>query len=292
MKKIMILGAGIYQVPLIKVAKKRGIYTIVVSRMGDYPGLELADKVYYIDTTDIENILRIAKKERIDGITTTGTDVAVPAIGRVCDELGLKGISFESAMVSCDKVLMKKAFKSNNVRTAGFFYVNIKANYEEIMQVVEKMGYPVIFKAVDSSGSRGITKVMNENDVIRAWNNVKCNTKHDEFIIEEFIEGEEFGAQAFVQNGRIEFVLPHGDYVFKGDTGVPIGHYAPYECDYVEVCEQLSRAIKAMGLDNCAVNADFMLHDGKVYVLEIGARAGATMLAELVSIYYSVDYYQ
>ena len=41
MKKIMILGAGIYQVPLIKTAKKLGLYTIVVSIPGNYPGFEL-----------------------------------------------------------------------------------------------------------------------------------------------------------------------------------------------------------------------------------------------------------
>ena len=47
MKKIMILGAGIYQVPLIKTAKRMGLYTIVVSIPGNYPGFALADKVYY-----------------------------------------------------------------------------------------------------------------------------------------------------------------------------------------------------------------------------------------------------
>ena len=45
MKKILILGAGIYQVPLIKTAKRMGLYTIVASIPGNYPGFELADKV-------------------------------------------------------------------------------------------------------------------------------------------------------------------------------------------------------------------------------------------------------
>lgn len=97
--------------------------------------------------------------------------------------------------------------------------------------------------------------------------------------------GEEFGAQAFVQNGKVEFILPHGDYVFQGDTGVPIGHFAPYDVHGLDaqVREQTELAIRAMGLDNCAINADFILCDGKPYVLEIGARGGATCLVELVS---------
>ena len=89
MKKILILGAGIYQVPLIKTAKRMGLYTIVASIPGNYPGFELADKVYYENTTDYKRILSIARKEKIDGIITTGTDVAVITIGRVCDTLGL-----------------------------------------------------------------------------------------------------------------------------------------------------------------------------------------------------------
>ena len=106
MKKLMIMGAGIYQVPLIKKAKEMGIYTIVVSIPGNYPGFALADKVYYENTVDYEKILEIAKQEEIDGIVTAGTDVAVITIGKVCDELGLSGISFAAAKVASNKILM------------------------------------------------------------------------------------------------------------------------------------------------------------------------------------------
>ena len=47
-----------------------------------------------------------------------------------------------------------------------------------------------------------------------------------------------------------------------------------------------------MKLDNCAINADFIMKDNQTYVLEIGGRSGATCLAELVSIYYGYDYYE
>ena len=50
MKKVLILGAGIYQVPLIKKVKEMGYYVIVSSIPGDYPGFQYADKVYYENT--------------------------------------------------------------------------------------------------------------------------------------------------------------------------------------------------------------------------------------------------
>ena len=293
MKKILILGAGIYQVPLIKTAKRLGIYTIVVSIPGNYPGFELADKIYYENTTDYEKVLKIAKEENINGIVTAGTDVAVITIGKVCDELGLSGLSFNAAQIAANKLLMKTKYEEHHVRTAKFREIPIDAS--DIASRVSELSFPLIFKSVDSSGSRGIVRVDSENEFESAIQNVRENTRSDYYIVEEFIEGEEFGAQAFVYHGKVTFILPHGDYVFHGDTGVPIGHFAPYELNtsvIEDAKEQLTAAIHAMGLDNCAINADFILKDGKTYVLEIGGRSGATCLAELVSIYYGFDYYE
>lgn len=293
MKKILIMGAGIYQVPLIKTAKRLGIYTIVTSIPGNYPGFELADKVYYENTTDHEAVLEIAKKEKIDGIVTAGTDVAVITIGRVCDELGLKGLSYEAAKIASNKLLMKSAYEAHGVRTARFR--KIYFDDSDINTAISGLTFPLIFKSVDSSGSRGITRVDSIDQFETAVKTVKNNTRSDYFIVEEFIEGKEFGAQAFIKDGEIQFILPHGDYVFQGDTGVPVGHFAPYDLspEIVEDArQQLTMAVKAMKLDNCAVNADFILKDNKTYVLEIGGRSGATCLAELVSIYYDFDYYE
>lgn len=294
MKKILILGAGIYQVPLIKKAKEMGLYTIVASIPGNYPGFAYADKVVYENTVAADAILKIAREEQVDGICTTGTDVAVITIGKVCDAMGLRGVSEKGAEIACDKSRMKKAFQEHGVQTAQCRYVPLNASREEVTAICEELGYPVIFKAIDSSGSRGITKVAEAGDIEKACQAVYDITKHQEYLIETYLVGDEFGAQAFVQDGKLEFVLPHGDYVFKGDTGVPVGHYAPYDLPQLqaEIQEQTLRAVRAMGVNNCAINADFMLCNGKVYVLEIGARGGATCLVELVSLYYGYDYYE
>lgn len=293
MKKIMILGAGIYQVPLIETAKRMGLYTIVVSIPGNYPGFALADKVYYENTVDDEKILEIAREENIDGIVTTGTDVCVITIGKVCDALGLSGLSYEAAQVAVDKMLMKTKYEEYGVRTARFRKVLFTD--PDIRTTIAGLEFPLIFKSVDSSGSRGIIRVDSYDEFDSAMAYVKENTRKDYFLIEEFIEGEEFGAQAFVYNGEVVFTLPHGDYVFHGDTGVPIGHFAPYNLEesvIKDAKKQLAGAVKAMGLDNCAINADFILKDNKTYVLELGGRCGATCLAELVAIYYGFDYYE
>ncbi len=293
MKKILILGAGIYQVPLIQTAKRLGLYTIVASIPGNYPGFALADKIYYENTVDYDKIIDIARMEKVDGVVTAGTDVAVITVGAVCDALGLRGLSAEAARIASNKSLMKEKYEEFGVSTARFR--RIKTDDENYADKLEGLEFPLIFKSIDSSGSRGITRVDSPEEFAAARENVLANTRSDEYIVEEFIEGDEFGAQAFVQDGKVEFILPHGDYVFHGDTGVPIGHYAPFDVSNAAVNEieiELGKAIKAMKLDNCAINADFIMKDDKAYVLEIGGRSGATCLAELTSIYYGFDYYE
>ena len=158
MKKILIMGAGIYQVPLIKAAKRLGLHTIVASIPGNYPGFELADQVYYINTTDQEAILEVARKEGISGICTAGTDVAVATIGYVNQELGLSGVSREAARKTSDKTLMQDTFKEGGVDSAR----HVKADSPEAARkAAEEIGYPVVVKCVDSSGSRGISIVEN-----------------------------------------------------------------------------------------------------------------------------------
>lgn len=293
MRKIMVLGAGIYQVPLIRKAKEMGLYVIAVSVPGAYPGFALADKCAYVDTTDKEAVLRLAREEEICAVVTAGTDVCVPTLGYVCDEMGLCGPSLAAAQKAQSKRLMKAAFAAGGVNTAE--YTDVDIGNSNPVDVCEKIGYPVFFKAVDTSGSRGVTRVNGPENIPFAYSEVVKNTRAAAYIVEKGLEGEEFGAQAFVHRGEIQFILPHGDYVFRGDTGVPVGHFAPYDisAELAEDCKtQLRKAVAALGIDNCAVNADFMLCDGRAYVIEIGARAGATCLVEMTSEYFGIDYYK
>lgn len=293
MRKILILGAGVYQVPLIQKAKELGLYTIVTSIKGNYPGFAMADKVYFVNTTDKDACLRIAKEESIDAVCTTGTDVALPTMGYINDKLGLCGPSEYSAIVSSNKLLMKQSLEQSGVQTALFGKV---MSYQDCVEIAESIGYPCVLKVVDSSGSRGIQIVQNASSLEQAYNKILPFTKQNYVIVEKFLNGLEFGAQAMVYKGKILFVMPHGDEVFSGATGVPIGHYVPYINNdkdfFAHVQSEVAKSIVALKIDNAAVNVDLIMVDGQPYILELGARCGATGLADLVSIYYGIDYYQ
>ena len=291
-EKIMILGAGRGQVDLIRAAKKLGYTTVVTSIEGKYPGFELADEICYADISDPEEIAEAARRYNVQGIVTACLDTGIAALGYACEKNGLVGLSAESARLSGDKLLMKAAFMESGVKTARYKQI---FSLEQAQDVLKELKLPLIVKATDLQGSRGINIVYSEDELVEGYNRTMSETKKDFCIIEEFIEGYEFGAQAFVINNEVLFVLPCGDITYLGNTNIPIGHYAPLGMDEemaAEVEFQVKAAIKALKLNNCAVNVDMILKNGEVYIIELTGRVGANCLPQLISIYYGIDIYK
>jgi len=292
MKKLMILGAGEPQARLTRAANDLGYETIVCSIDGDYPGFQAASVVKKVDIVDKERILQTAKEEHIDGIASCCFDVPIETLGYVNDALHLCGISQQAAKMAANKLLMKNAFEKHHVNTARYRKISSESELKEALCVLT---LPVIIKAVDLAGSVGIYKAESEAAAYHGFHEAMKLTKQDYCIVEEFIVGEEFGAQAFVYQGDVKFVIIHGDTTYMTNANVPVGHYVPYGLT-PELEEEAKRlvvsAIKAIGLDNCAVNVDLIIRNNQVYMIELTGRCGATCLAELVSIYLGVNYYK
>lgn len=294
MKKIVILGAGVYQVPLIQTAKQMGLYVIVVSTPGNYPGFALADKVYETSTTDKEAVLAMAAEEKISAIVTTGTDVAVGTIGYVCEKLGLSGIPYAASKIVTDKALMKEAFCRQGVTTAEFEVVH---SLKEAVAAFDRIGAPAILKIVDKSGSRGITRVDSREQLLEAYAYAENFTDANHMVLERFIVGTEVGIDAFVQNGEMKCFVPHDKLVYHSDrTGIPLGHICPAEASgklYETMRAETEKAVLATGLDNCAVNLDVLVtQSNEVYVIEIAGRCGATGIPEVLSGFLGINYYE
>lgn len=292
MKKLMVLGASFPQAQLLKAAKELGYQTIVCSIPGDYPGFALADEIAYADISDPEAVLEAAKKFGAAGIATCCLDTGVRALGYACERLGFPGLSEQAAIRSADKWQMKNAFMDAGVNTALCYRITDDSSLEDALKTLT---LPVVVKAVDLQGSKGVYICRTAQAARECFSLAMSLTRQDFCIVEEYIEGNELGSQAFVYQGEIVFVLPHGDNTYMSKTAVPIGHYVPIDAPQSVIDSAVAeseKAIRALGLDNCAVNIDLIEKDGKVYVIELTGRAGATCLPELVSIYYGLDYYK
>ena len=290
----MILGAGIYQVPLIRKAKDLQLETIVCSIPGDYPGIPLADRFIPADTRDYKRIYEIASQEQIDGICTAGSDVAVISVGYVCEKLHLNGISFSAAQMATDKLHMKETFRVRKVSTADFRKI---CSSDDAKEAARDLGYPLVIKPADSSGSRGVRKISDPEDLDVAFYEALTHSRLPYVLAEAFIDAQEIGVDAFVENGEIRSFLPHTKLTCTTAAGItiPAGHRFPFESSPVileKLYEQIRLTINALQLDHCAINADVFIKGSDIFIIEIGARSGATCIPELISLYQGFDWYE
>ena len=144
-KKLMILGAGICQVPIIRKGQQKGFYVIAVSVRGNYPGLSIADKSYEIDVRDKEKILHVAKQEKISGILTDQTDISVPTVAYVADKMGLPGIGYDCALRFTNKFVMRKCSEKVGLGTTEYHQAS---SLDEAMEYASRIGFPLILKPV------------------------------------------------------------------------------------------------------------------------------------------------
>ena len=291
-KKLLLQGASRGNLGFVKTAKRHGIYVVMTGLGGDFPCNPYADKFCKADISDPDAVLKVAQEENVDGVIICCSDTGLQAVGRCNDVMGLAGITEEAATTSANKLLMKEKLLATGVRTAKYLKVSGKA---ELDKVEKEIGYPMIVKATDLQGSRGINIVRKSDELNRAFEDTMLLTKKDYCIIEQFIEGRELGAQAFVYKGEVLFVLPHGDETIMCKTAVPIGHYMPYRISdelYNDTVKQVTNSIKALGIDNCAVNVDLIENNGEAYIIELTGRVGANCLPELTGNYFGINYYE
>lgn len=293
-KKLLVLAAGILQVPVIKKAKEMGIYVIAADGDPNAVGLKYADKAIVVNITSEEDVLKVAREEQIDGVIHPCSEVSMNVMGRLNDELGLSGITREQAIRATNKHLMREAFEKGNAPSPKSI---LTENVEDAwMHLQNDFSTDGILKPSRNSGSRGIAKVsrdMDKADFIKAYDIALNESRDKSVLIEQFIEGPEFSIEIIVWNGNVN-VLTVTD---KKTTGAPhfveLGHNQP-SCFSAADVETLKTAavagVKALGVNNCACHAEAKLMDGKAYLMEIGARLGGDFIStELTHLSTGID---
>ncbi len=154
-RTFMIIGAGASQVVGIKTAKDMGLTVVVIDRDPNAPGMKLADVALPVDITDTKKAIEVARKYDVDGVLTQ-TDLGVPTVGAIVDAMELPGVGSEVAYVSTNKVAMRERFKEFGVPSPKF---EGASTLDEAYEAVKRIGFPVMIKAVDNAGSRGVTRL-------------------------------------------------------------------------------------------------------------------------------------
>lgn len=293
-KRLLVLAAGILQVPVIKKAKDMGIYVIAADGDANAVGLQYADKAVVVNITSEEDVLRVAREERIDGVIHPCSEVSMNVMGRLNEELGLSGITKLQAIRATNKHLMREAFERGNAPSPkSFCFEDANKAWKCFCKELPKDG---ILKPSRNSGSRGIAKIqkgLSEVQFVELFNRAKEKSRDKSVMLEQFVEGPEFSVEIIAWNGEVNVLTVTDKKTTEAPYFVELGHNQPscfpqYTVDSIK--DAAVAGVKALGVMNCACHAEVKVQNGEAYIMEIGARLGGDFIStELTHLSTGVD---
>ena len=270
-KTIMILGASILQLPAIEKAIEMGLNVVALDMNPKAVGFNVPGVTReVISTIDVEGAIEAAKKHKIDGVMTLATDMPMRVVAAVAKELGLVGISQETAIKATDKAAMREALLAAGVPVPRFYKLG---SIEEYREVEEKFNIPFVVKPADSSGSRGITRVEGTDD--NAYSYAKSFSRNGVVVVEEYLSGPEVSVETLAIDGEVHVI----QITDKITTGAPhfveIGHTQPSRLNSLDDIKKVTIAAnKAIGIENGPSHTEIILTEKGPKIVELGARLG------------------
>ena len=294
MKKILLLGGAMQQIPSILKAKELGIYTITCDYSPKNPGHPLANEYHNVSTTDKEAVLALAQELKIDGIVAYASDPAAPTAAYVAEKMGLPGNPLKSVELLTQKDLFRKFLAENNFNTPKAKGYD---TYEEAMAEIDQFRFPVMVKPVDSSGSKGVVKIYSKDELKDAVEEALFYSRGKRIVIEEFIQkkGYQVSGDGFSVDGKLVFTS-YGNELYSGNGTreyVALGEFWPTLLSpemKKKVDDELQKLITALGMKTSAYNIEVIIDENdEVFVLELGPRNGGSYIPQLIQYATGVD---
>lgn len=203
LQKILIANRGEIAVRIIRACREMGIRTVAVYSEADKNSLHktLADEAICIGpAASSKSYLNM--KAILEAACLTGADSIHPGFGflsenasfaKICNDMGIKFIGPSGDLIN---LLGNKSKAKETMKKAGVPVVpgseGLIKNKEEVIELAEKIKYPVILKASAGGGGRGIRIAYSKEELEKSYDIVKQEAKisfgDDSIYLEKFIE--------------------------------------------------------------------------------------------------------
>ncbi len=288
-KKIMILGGGPNQFPFVKASRDLGLYTILCDYDENNMSRAHADKFYLASILDKEEILTIAKDEKIDGIFTS-SEPGMYVATYVAKLLNLPSINHEAFLTLVNKGQMKAFLEKEDFNYPKYLELEEGYDLDWVKKTVGSWDSQLIVKPIDSSGSRGVNRVDDLDDLEDYLEEALGFSKAKKIIIEEYIHQKyDFmvGGDIFVLGGKVVFWglmnsmrdMAINDIV---PTGTSFPSYLTKE-EVEEVKKAIERVIDLLQIDFGPINIEIMFDKkGRLFINELNPRNGGNKIPEIL----------
>lgn len=241
------------------------------------------DKFYEVDTSNEGEVFdaadRIFSELNVKGVLPS-SETNVAFASRISEKHGLPGMPSTSNDNARLKSAMREAGRNN---PAVAIRNRVIRGANELDAAAEYVGFPLIIKPAAGMGSIGIFMVQSENELDYFRENygavsfsATAGDDEMEFIVEEYIEGQEVCIDGVISNGH---VTVYG----IGDKWTTDKHHLEYyeifpsslpDDVQAEAVESACSIIRDFGFDNCTFHMEGKISRAGFKLIEVGARPG------------------
>lgn len=299
MTRLLLVGAGIMGAGYVDAAARRGLEVGLVERdrwhdtyrdrvARIFPCSASTDQHWTAATVD-------AARRWPPDVVVGFAEPQVLAAAWVQDELGLPGPGLRAAVASRDKALQRTLGERANVPQPQF---RLARDQQEAADFARDR-YPVVVKALRSTGSRGVTAATGPDELVAALEGIAGS---DPVLVERMVDGPEYSCEALTIDGEIVFE----NLTRKTTSGAPefveIAHVLPADLPAesttdspIRAGDEIRRAVRAtiaaLDVRTSLVHLEFRLVGHRVFVLETAVRTPGDHIMELLGHAYGVDMY-
>ena len=208
-KKLLLLGGGHAEIPLIQAAQALGWYVITTGNAREGLGHPYADKNVFADFSDKDTMLELARAEGVQAVCSGCNDFALLSTVYVCEKLGLPGHdSYATSLEIHHKDKYRALATRLGIPTPRALVVptstgadeNNCADFEAAITGKDALTFPIIVKPVDLTGGKGIHRAANIEEAREAYRDACSRTRQDHIVVEEFVQGTNHGFSAMTMN--------------------------------------------------------------------------------------------
>ncbi len=283
-KRLLVLGAGPGQLGLLEAARQRELYVIAADREAGAPGFPLADRRALISAEDEPALERLASAEEIDGVIAPGIDWSVAIAARISAKLGLPHpLSVESAQLAVSKLRQRERFAEAGLPFARYA---VASRGEEAEAAAAELGFPLVVKAPDRQGQRGLALARGREELGPAVERALAASRSGLCIVEQLEPGREATVIGFSLDGRYHALAVTDRRSASAPAfGVSLEHAWPSSLDDAELektTEIAGRAVASLGIEQGPSYVQMIVGERGPRVVELAARLGGGHDAELV----------
>ena len=233
------------------------------------PAIYEADKFYIVPRIDADNyidiILDICQKEKIDTLISL-IDPELSLIAKNIEKFKAIGVNpvisdYDKVEMCFNKYEMYKFLTNNNFKTAKS-YINKEEFYKDLED--GKITFPVFVKPVTGSASININKITSKEELEVLWK------MSDPLIIQEFMNGQEYGIDTYVDMISKEPVLIFLKKKLKMRAGETDKALSVKNEKLFKLIKEFVEKAGFVGI----IDIDVFEVDGEYYISEVNPRFG------------------